>query len=171
MRATILITADIDEVRGIQQRLRDSGLTALDRVAGIYDLIAVFDFETVGRLKFQIMEVIRQDRPNAGNVDRTVTLLHLDLDDTGEVVPTSAAKRATILVTARAGRVLDAQERLRRAGASRVSLVTGIYDLIAVIDREDEKAIEEWARDIRREGSIERTVTLIQLPDIAGLVR
>lgn len=73
MKAYVLITAKVGKSRELQEELRKDGLTQVEVVAGVYDLVAVVDAEQAEEIGRWVLEVIQRK----DGVLSTVTLTSL----------------------------------------------------------------------------------------------
>ena len=72
--------------------------------------------------------------------------------------------RAYVLITIEAGKGTSIQQTLRDAGVHQVDQVAGTYDLVAVIESEDPRAIGETVIGrIQRTDGVVSTVTLLTI--------
>jgi uncharacterized protein with GYD domain len=72
--------------------------------------------------------------------------------------------RAYVLITIEAGKGTSIQEALRAAGVHQVDQVAGTYDIVAVIESEDPRAIGETVIGrIQRTDGVVSTVTLLTI--------
>ncbi|MFL5762084.1 MAG: Lrp/AsnC ligand binding domain-containing protein [Thermomicrobiales bacterium] len=72
--------------------------------------------------------------------------------------------KAYVLITAEVGTSLRIQDELRRAGIAQVDSVAGTYDLVAVLESDDPKAIGELVMGkIQKTSGVLSTVTLMQI--------
>jgi uncharacterized protein with GYD domain len=72
--------------------------------------------------------------------------------------------RAYVLITIEAGKGTAIQEALRAAGVSQVDQVAGTYDVVAVIESDDPRAIGETVINrIQRTEGVVSTVTLLTI--------
>jgi uncharacterized protein with GYD domain len=72
--------------------------------------------------------------------------------------------RAYVLITIEAGKGTSIQQSLRDAGIIQVDQVAGTYDIVAVIENEDPRAIGETVIGrIQRTDGVVSTVTLLTI--------
>jgi uncharacterized protein with GYD domain len=72
--------------------------------------------------------------------------------------------RAYVLITIEAGKGTAIQETLRAAGVQQVDQVAGTYDVVAVIESDDPRAIGETVINrIQRTEGVVSTVTLLTI--------
>lgn len=160
MRATILIATQAEQAGRVFDTLEERVLDEIHLVAGIYDLIVVINVDTVGELRTKVVEEIHA----TAGVIRTVTLLHLNEDEDPIPSQSAAKERLAILITTEAGRVISVQERLKSEDIVSVALVTGNYDIVAIVDGDSLEAINRWTNGVvHRIHGVERTETLLYL--------
>jgi uncharacterized protein with GYD domain len=72
--------------------------------------------------------------------------------------------KAYVLITAEVGTSPRIQDELRSAGISQIDSVAGTYDLVAVLESDDPKAIGELVMGkIQKTNGVLSTVTLMQI--------
>jgi DNA-binding Lrp family transcriptional regulator len=72
--------------------------------------------------------------------------------------------KAYVLITAEIGKSSDIRAHLLDAGISEVAQVTGIYDLVAVVDAVDNRRVGEIVINvIQKAPGVLSTVTLMQI--------
>ncbi|HEY8446282.1 MAG TPA: Lrp/AsnC ligand binding domain-containing protein [Thermomicrobiales bacterium] len=72
--------------------------------------------------------------------------------------------KAYVLITAEVGKSPAIQDALRAAGIQHVDAVAGTYDLVAVVEAEDPKALGEIVMGtIQRTPGVINTVTLLAI--------
>jgi uncharacterized protein with GYD domain len=72
--------------------------------------------------------------------------------------------RAYVLITIEAGKGTAIQKTLREAGVNQVDQVAGTYDVVAVIDSDDPRAIGDTViNTIQRTDGVVSTVTLLTI--------
>jgi uncharacterized protein with GYD domain len=72
--------------------------------------------------------------------------------------------RAYVLITIEAGKGTAIQNTLREAGVNQVDQVAGTYDVVAVIDSDDPRAIGDTViNTIQRTDGVVSTVTLLTI--------
>jgi DNA-binding Lrp family transcriptional regulator len=72
--------------------------------------------------------------------------------------------KAYVLITAEIGKSSDIRAHLLEAGISEVAQVTGIYDLVAVVDAADTRRVGEIVISIiQKTPGVLSTVTLMQI--------
>ncbi len=72
--------------------------------------------------------------------------------------------RAYVLITIEAGKGTSIQQTLREAGVHQVDQVAGTYDIVAVIESDDPRAIGETVIGrIQRTDGVVSTVTLLTI--------
>lgn len=167
MKATILISthAGADKAKEIYDALRSDKAEDVYLLAGIYDLMVPIDFDDVDRLRHLIVERIH----GTGVVLRTATLLHLDESDGPVAHRPKGKERVVLLIATEGGRVHNVQQRLRNADVGlakvvSVNLVTGNYDLIAIVEGDSLDAVNQWTNAVvHRMQGVERTETLLYM--------
>jgi DNA-binding Lrp family transcriptional regulator len=72
--------------------------------------------------------------------------------------------KAFVLITAEIGKSSDIQAHLKEAGIGEIAQVTGVYDLVAVVDAADTRRLGETVINvIQKTDGVLSTVTLMQI--------
>jgi uncharacterized protein with GYD domain len=72
--------------------------------------------------------------------------------------------KAYVLITAEVGTSPRIQEELRKAGIAQIDSVAGTYDLVAVLESDDPRAIGDLVMStIQKTNGVLSTVTLMQI--------
>ena len=72
-KAYVLITTEVGKIEEVQSQLRNAGISQIDAVAGIYDLIAIVEADDPKQIGQTVMNQIQR----AEGVLSTVTLLQV----------------------------------------------------------------------------------------------